>query len=248
MQPFGVYYCHLDASFYVAIKLICFMKKFSLLALVILLFFSCKKDNGSPSVETLTKGDLWGLQIGSSFADVYTRLQALGREKNFDALSLNYQPPMLKPEDLQNRLSFYSGLTLQLQNPGRIEQVILYFSRDTIQSIEAGGGLPIEMAQWPADVSNQIALKKGDSVSGIYNKLLAIFQLPTYNNNYQFFLGSKPLDKPFDPAMTKCEEWDFDFSVTISSGRVGRSSVNLFFKDGELYKIVHSYSEANVYN
>jgi hypothetical protein len=224
------------------------MKKIGLLALIILSFFSCKKDNGAPFVETVTKGDKWGLSIGSSFTDVYTRLQVLGQEKNFHSLLLNSQPPILKPEDLQNRLELYSGLSFQIKNPGRIEQVILYFSRDTIQSIEAGGGLPVETTQWPQDVSGQPVLKKGDPVNGLYNKLLAIFQLPAYANNYQFFLNAKPLDKPWDPAMAKCEEWDFDFSVTVRPGREGRSSVNLFFKDGQLYKIVHSYSEGDVYN
>lgn len=224
------------------------MRKIALLALLVLLFFSCKKDSGAPYVETITKGDKWGLQIGSSFADVYSRLQALGQEKNFHALSLNSQPPILKPEDLQNRLELYSGLSLQIKDPGRIEQVIIYFSQDTIHSIEFGGGLPVETSKWPLDVADQIVLKKGDRVSGIYSKLLAIFQLPAYNNNYQFFLGTKPLDKPFDPAMTKSEEWDFDFLVTVRPGRDGRSSVNLFFKDGKLYKIVHSYNEGDVYN
>lgn len=67
---------------------------------ILFLLFSCKKENNLPRTKTITSGNKWGLQIGSSPLDVYTRLRQLGKEKGFDNITVNGQHYFSKPEEL----------------------------------------------------------------------------------------------------------------------------------------------------
>lgn len=64
------------------------MKLTFLLLIPGLLFFSCKKGQDLPVTETITKGDKWGIRIGSSPADVYTQLQIAGKQKGFGQVAV----------------------------------------------------------------------------------------------------------------------------------------------------------------
>jgi len=220
------------------------MKKIFVLIFPILSVFSCMKGNHFPSVETITKGSKWGITIGSSPEDVYSQLQALGKQKDFSQVSMVYRKPYSSPQEIQHLLGFYHSITL-MSNAAVIERVLIQFTEDKVSSISAGGALPKEVSQWPAGVPDEAAIHKNDPVDAIYSKLLAIYQMSAYSN-YQIILPDKPLEKPFDPDMVKYGEWAFSFSVDIRSGVVGTSSVRLYFKDGRLDKIWHQYNEGNV--
>jgi len=222
------------------------MKRIALLVLPALLFFACKKDK-VPYTENITSGEKWGLEIGSSYADVYSRLQTLGAEKNFTDVALVYQQPFSNPAEIKDRLAYYSSITL-MKKTGAVQRAMIVFPQDKINAIEAGGSLPDEVSQWPGDVPDEIAFRKDDPVAVIYDKLAAIYEQPAYRDNYEIILPDKPLAKPYDPGMAKYNEWAFTFFVDVNPGTQGRSSVRLFFENGRLSRIRHDYTEADVYN
>lgn len=222
------------------------MKQAILIAIPVLLLFSCKKGTDLPRIETFTSGNKWGIEIGSSPSDVYTQLQMLGYEKKFSQVAVVYRLPYSKPQDIQHLIEFYQTITLQ-SNTGVINRAVLEFRKDTINSITTGGGLPQEVSHWPHDVADATAIHKGDPVNKIYEKLLAIYQISPYNS-YQIILPDKPLEKPFDPDMANYTEWAFSFSERVQPGIQGTSSVRLFFENGKLIKIRHEYNEHAVYN
>ena len=223
------------------------MKKLILAILpVIYLLFSCAKEDLFPRVENTTSGKKWTIQIGSSPADVYSQLQKLGTEKNFEAVAIVYRKPYSKPEEIQNYLGFYQAITLQSKS-GVIERALIQFSQDKVSSIEVGGAMPEPIATWPPNSPNEIAIHLDDPVDMVYGKLLEIYQIPTYRD-YQIILPDKTLKKPFDPNMANYDEWAFDFSENISAGKVGRSFVRLFFSNKKLMKIRLEYNEYEVVN
>jgi hypothetical protein len=116
-----------------------------------------------------------------------------------------------------------------------------------VSSIEVGGAMLNPITTWPQNTSDETAIHVNDPIDKIYEKLLAIYQIPAYSN-YQIILPDKTLTKPFDPNMANYDEWAFDFSKNISTGKVGRSFVRLFFTNKKLVKIRHEYYENEVLN
>ncbi len=223
------------------------MKNLILLVVpVLFLFFSCVQDGIFPRIEKTTSGKKWVLQIGSSPIEVYNQLQKLGTEKNFEAVAVVYRKPFSKPEEIQNYFGLYQAITLQSKS-GVIERTLIQFNQDKVGSIEVGGAMLEPTATWPQNTSDEIAIHVNDPIDKIYEKLLAIYQIPIYGD-YQIILPDKSLEKPFDPDMANYDEWAFDFSENINTGKVGRSFVRLFFNNKKLVKIKHEYYENEVVN
>lgn len=217
------------------------MKRIFLLLIPALSLFACKKGNNFPTQETITIGGKWGIRIGSSFADVYAQLQTLGKEKNFDAVSLVYLQPLASPEELKPHLDYYNAFTL-MSNSAVINHVLVQFAEDKVTSISAGGALPDDVAKWPSGSPDDIAIHVGDPVSDLYTKVAAIYQLPAYGI-HQIILPDKPLARSFDPAMAGQNEWAFSFTTNIRPSVTGTSFVRLYFGNGKLVKIYHQYNE-----
>lgn len=222
------------------------MKRLFLLLFPAVLLFSCSKKDQLPLTETITKGDKWGIKIGSSYAEVYNRLQELDKEKNLSSVAVVYRQPFSSPQEVQNLLPYYNAVTL-MDTSVVINRALIQFPGDKVAHISAGGALPEEMDQWPASVPTETAILKNDPVTGIYTKLLAIYKIPSYSH-LKIILPDKPLDKPFDPDMEKYTEWGFSIATDIKPGIKGNSIVRLYFKDGKLNKILHQYNENQVYN
>jgi hypothetical protein len=212
----------------------------------LVLFFSCEQDDLFPRVENTTQGKKWTLQIGSSSAEVYNQLQELGMEKNFEAVAIVYRKPCSKPEEIQNCFDFYHAITLETRS-GVVKRALIQFNQEKVSSIETGGGMLDYTAKWPQNTADKIAIHVNDPIDKMYEKLLAIYQIPAYSN-YLIILPDKPLDKPFDPDMANYDEWAFSFSDIINAGKVGRSSVRLLFNNKKLVKIRCEYDENEVVN
>jgi len=95
---------------------------------VLLLLFSCKKENNAPFTENITKGEKWGIRIGSSAADVYTQLQQTGIEKSFNSVAIVYRPYFSKPEQVQQLLPFYNAVTLS-NKAGIVERAVIQLTK-----------------------------------------------------------------------------------------------------------------------
>ncbi len=175
-----------------------------------------------------------------------TQLQKLGQEKVFSDVAVVYRKSFSNPEDIKALLPFYNAITLQ-RNAEPIYRVLIFFNQDSVSSIQAGGGMLDDIAQWPQDTPGEATIHQSDPMETIYPKLLAIYQLPAYGG-YQIILPDKPLDKAFDPDMANYTQWAFTFSTDVRPGVVGTSFVRLYFDGGRLNKIVDTYNEGNVYN
>ncbi|MET3877235.1 hypothetical protein [Chitinophaga sp. OAE865] len=222
------------------------MKRLFLLLFPAILLFSCSKKDQLPLIETITKGDKWGIRIGSSYADVYNRLQQLNNEKDLSSVAVVYRQPFSSPQQVQYLLPYYDAVTL-MDTSVVIDRALIQFSGDKVAHISAGGALPEEMDQWPAALPSETAILKNDLVNNIYTKLLAIYKIPAYSQ-LKIILPDKPLNKPFDPDMEKYAEWGFSITTDVKPGVKGNSIVRLYFKDGKLNKILHQYNENEVYN
>ncbi len=221
------------------------MQRIVFLIFTVLFFFSCEQENNFPKFETITSGEKWTLQIGSTPAEVYSQLNKLGIEKKFDAVAIVYRKPFSKPEEIQNYLGLYRTITLQSKS-GVIERVLFQFNQNKVSSIETGGAMLNTTSSWPQNAPNEIAILVNDPIDKLYEKLLAIYQIPAYSD-YQIVLPDKSLEMPFDPDMANYDEWGFSFSYDVKPGRGGISSVRLFFENGKLSRIRHEYIEADIY-
>ena len=222
------------------------MKKFALLFLTVLFFASCVNDDSFPKTETITKGTKWNLRIGSTPEQVYSQLQELGIEKNFDDVNIDYRLPYGKSEEIKSDLSLYHAITLEASS-GVTERVVVQFEKDKVKSIEKGGGLLDPIAKWPENMADESTIHINDPISGIKEKLLAIYQNPTYEK-YKITLPQKWLQKDFDTDMSNYDQWSFSFFADISYSKNARSAVTLFFKNGKLIKIKNVYQEFEIAN
>lgn len=211
-----------------------------------LILFSCIHEDDSSFTQTISEGEKWGIEIGSSPADVFAQLEEIGGEKGFNDVAVVYRQPFSSPQEVEHHLNYYQAITMTNDN-GRIERALIEFLEDKVTSISAGGALPEKVFQWPEDVSEEIAVRENDTVDVLYGKLLAIYQRPAYSN-YKIVLPNKTLTKSFDPDMANYDEWAFSFSNEVKAGVGASSSVRLFFKSGRLDKIQHQYRENEIFN
>jgi len=223
------------------------MKRLFLLFIpTLLIFISCEQDDTLPSVENITSGSKWTLQIGSSPIEVYSQLQELSIDKNFNDVAIVYRLPYSSPGEIQSDISLYKAITLET-NSGRTERILLQFDQDKISSIEKGGAMLESISKWPEDVSDEISINVNDPLDNLQEKLIAIYEIPTYEK-YQLILPDKWLEKGYDPDMENYEEWAFTFFENISAGRDGRHNVRLYFQDEKLVKIRNEYDEFELVN
>ena len=217
------------------------MKKITLLIFTVLLSFSCINDDDFPQIENITKGKKWTIEIGSTHAEVYQQLQELNMEKQFNSVSTNYRAPYNTPEEIQADISLYNSISL-VTTSGVLERILITFEDDKVAYIEKGGGLLNYIQKWPENETNTISINIEDSVNVIIEKLITIYQTPTYQA-YQITLPNKWLGKAYDPDMGNYNEWAFSFSENVASMRDGRNSVELYFKNNKLIKIKNTYEE-----
>jgi len=224
------------------------MKRILLLFIPAILLFSCKKDQQDKSFEeTISSGNKWGIQIGSSPAAVYSQIQKMNKEKEFNTIIIANQKTYSKPEELKDRLELYQGLSLEKTNPAA--RLFFQFYQDKIVYIADFSTNPSDLIKWPKDAADEIAIHKNDPINTLYTKLVNLYKIPSYAN-YTMRLSVKQLDTAFDPEMAVNEEWDFNFSVPlkVKDGTMGSSYVRLVFKNNKLSQIKHSYTVGVVYN
>jgi len=213
---------------------------------LLLLLASCMKNNDLPRTETITSGNKWGIQTGSSYTDVYQILRTLGPEKGFDAIALEGQQPLTNLQELAARIPYYNAVTIQSNN-GVIDRVMITINDGKVSSLDAGGGMLSTTSAWPQGVPEDMMIRQGDTTTILLEKLSTILTLPGYTS-YQAILPDKPLQKPFDPAMENHNEWAFSFVEKINPSRDASYAVRLLFKNGRLDKITYTYNETDVIN
>jgi hypothetical protein len=220
--------------------------KFLLIISALFLLTSCLMGDAFPQIENITNGKKWTLEIDSTPSEVYEQLQELSLEKQFNSVSIIYRQLYNSPEDIQADISLYNSISLK-KTSGVLERILITFDEDKVSHIEKGGGLLNNIHKWPENQPNNISINIGDSVHLIKEKLIAIYQIPTYNE-YKLQLPDKVLAKPFDVDMEHYDEWFFTFSEKVSSKIDGRNTVRLYFNNRKLVKINNTYEEFDFEN
>lgn len=219
---------------------------FSLLTMLILT--SCLKEKNNIQSTIITEGSKWGITIGSPAEEVYQALQQLDQEKDGKIGYVAYygQHAYDTPAEIEQRYMYYDAISLQ--SPGSaIDRVIITYDENQVTAIEAGGGLTDEVEKWPQEISDEISIHKDDEIETLFQKIVAIHDLPAYNT-YQIIMPEKTLSKGFDPELASLEQWGFSFEDMIASGKAGMNTAVLYFSDGKLEKIAISYREYEVFN
>jgi len=219
------------------------MKCFIITACVLGLLSSCTKDNASPKVEEIKKGSKWGIEIGKSAATIYGQLQKLSTEKKFNEVEPVGIQTFNSLEEVGERIFLYSGITLENKNNVYTDRIIIQFNADSIAGIMVGGSIPDIVSRWPENIPEEKAIASGEKLADTYSRLSAIYATGMLDD-YTLRLGFKSLDKPFDNALSGFERWHFVF---FENGGRNRSTVDLYFQEGVLKKIVHESAEFELY-
>lgn len=222
------------------------MIKIAVLIFCLLLTISCGNEDSFPVTETITSGTKWTLKIGSPKEEVYSQLQNLGAEKNFDDVAIAFRKSFVNPEEIKSDLNLYRAITLESPSP-QIERVLIQFENDKVKSIQKGGALLTDISKWPENIPESFAIHINDPVKDIHQKLVVIYQDASYKD-HKITLSDKWLAKPYDPDMVNYDEWYFTFSTNLGSSKSGTSAVNLFFSNNRLVKIQHHYNEGIILN
>lgn len=224
------------------------MKKLFLFITLIasLSLLCCKKEKQGDYIENITKGEKWGVKIGSNHSEVFSQLQIANSIYQFDKISIVYRKPFVTLDELQKLLPFYNSITLSTSS-GTTNRAIISFINDKVNEINLGGALPKPVIKWPENATDDVAIHINDPVESLFAKLVGISKLKEYSS-YSLLLPDKPLNKAYDSDMSNYEEWAFSFFLSVKNGISGRSSVRLYFSKGKLVKIRHQYENVQYVN
>jgi hypothetical protein len=219
------------------------MKYFYLLFVVLMSFTACIKEESEPkpivdpmpekllSRDSLTSGQKWGLAIGMSAAEVYSKIQAIKAERHIVHLSV-VGNVFTNLESLDNKIHLYTSILLD-QKIGTENGIQIYFAENKVKSIWTNGG--IQLTSWPSK-SNKTAsvIVVGDQTTAIYPKLLNIKRMPLYASKFErISLFTKDLEQAYDMPLSMSTLW----YLTSDTDNTSYTRLYLNFKAGVLISI-----------
>jgi len=186
--------------------------------------------------DTVSTGQLWGLTIGEASSDVYAMLQDIRTERQityvgvignvFSDLSL-----------IQEKIPLYNSLFMD-ETTGTPTGIQLGFEASKVKLIYMNNGTPL--AKWPSINDFQDGITVGDSISTLYNKLVAIKNVAVYGDKLQrLSLFDKNLTTAFDPGMANSTQWQ----VVTTTVNKRWQLLELNFSAGTLTSIYYTLYE-----
>lgn len=154
--------------------------------------------------DTLRTGQLWGLTIGEAAPDVYAVLQDIRSDKQIGYLGIvgNVYSDL---SAIQEKIPLYNSLFMD-ETAGTPQGIQLGFEADKIKVIYMNSGTPLN--KWPSITDFANGLTIGDSVSTVYEKLVAIKNVAVYGAKLQrLSLFDKNLAKNYDIGMANSTQW-----------------------------------------
>jgi hypothetical protein len=225
------------------------MKNIYIFLLAAVLFTACKKadvDNRviveppfqrQISSDTLTSGQLFGLTIGQTGAELYTKLQQIQVAEKIGGLTI-VNNGYSSIDSLKTRLPLYTGFFMD-EATGTSTGVQIGFENNKVKTIFLNNGMML--TRWPAGFAQNTTINVGDPVDDIYQKLVNIKKNPVPAKKLEslsvFF---KDNNKPFDPQMSASPQWYF--ISTITAKRYNHVSLN--FTAGKLVSIYTAVLES----
>ena len=163
------------------------------------------------SKDTITTGQIWGLTIGQSSADIYTEIQEIKTEQKVEYLSV-VGNVFTSLESLADKIPLYTEIFLDEQ-VGTSTGIQIYFADNKVKSIFNNNG--VKMSKWPSSYANTSSVSVGDNISDVYAKLVNIKKMGTYANKFErISLFNKDFTKEYDPQMGNSRLWYLNGDIT----------------------------------
>jgi hypothetical protein len=189
------------------------------------------------SVDTITKGSYLGFTIGEKAGESYTVVQNLWQQKKVVTMSAS---EVVVPDfaQLGQNLPLYSGLFLGLGERTGLG-VSFTFEAGVVKTIalftgNSSDGRPSPLTQWPASEPPSLAVRTGDPVATVYEKLTFLKDKAQYAGYFNAIsLNWKELSQEYDPALDAKPLWTLD-APTEDNRKV---TIELHFQQGTLSAI-----------
>jgi hypothetical protein len=218
------------------------MKKVYTFLLAAVLFTACKKADTEDRIiveppyqkliasDTLTSGQLLGLTIGQTSAELYAKIQQVQAAEKIGGLSI-VNNMYTSIDSLKTRLPLYTGLLMD-EAVGTSTGVQLSFENNKVKTIFLNNGA--QLTRWPVGFAQNTTIAVGDPIEDIYQKLVNIKKNPVLAKKLErLSIFFKDNNKPYDPQMSASPQWYF---VSTKSAK-RYMYVTLNFTAGKLVSI-----------
>ncbi|MBI0398790.1 hypothetical protein [Cyclobacterium marinum] len=187
------------------------------------------------STDTISSGDYKQFSIGTNAEHTYAAVNLFKEEIGLDYMNVvsNIYSDLA---ELEEKLPLYHYIFMD-EEKGTSTGVQLGIKEDRIATIFLGNGEELE--KWPTDLSKS-AIRKGDEVTTLFDKLKTISQNDKYKKKFEAInLLTKDLSKPYDSQMSQSPQWYFGYTLTDNKMDV----VKLNFEEGILKNIIINHFE-----
>lgn len=205
------------------------------------LFSACQSDTVDPTRvgpepepwrierDSIETGSYLDIAIGDEAAAVYPKIQALRSSKGASDVSV-VSNIFSDLAPLRTTIPLYNYILLD-ENKGTDSGVQITNEAGKVKAIFLSSGQKLN--QWPE--KGNAAVKTGDDVNALYDKLSKIRESKTYQSRFErIFLMTKNLEAAYDPAMSRSPQWYFGYST----GQDSMDQIQVHFEAGKVKKIL----------
>lgn len=188
------------------------------------------------STDTLTSGTLWGIQIGESASNTYSKIQSLSAEKRITYIGV-VGNVFTDLSSIENSIPLYTSVFLD-EAKGTESSIQLSFKEGRVSSIYTNAG--VELNKWPANYDKSSSITKNDLVETIYSKLVNIKRMKIFEKKFErISIFGKDVSKAYDSNMSVSPQWYFRSGVDSKSYYL----IHLSFNEGKLSSIYYTFYE-----
>ncbi|QDK80089.1 hypothetical protein EXU85_16335 [Spirosoma sp. KCTC 42546] len=180
--------------------------------------------------DSVLTGTYLGIPIGEGAEPVYTTIQSLQQTKGVTYLNVvsNIFSDLAK---LKDRIPLYQYIILD-QQQGTDSGVQITIENKAVKSIYLNSG--VKLTQWPVLLMANAAVRVGDPIGTLYDKLAVIKGMTTYSNKFErISLQTKNLSTMYDQGMSQSPQWYFMYKT----GPDQQDEVQVHFTQGKVSKI-----------
>jgi hypothetical protein len=211
----------------------------------VLILASCQVDQNDPTIvgpepeprinylgrDSITTGDYKGIAINTGKDEAFQRLEAYRESKTVAYVGAvnSYFSDII---ELKNRLGFFDWMVLDevFDTPTGVQ---LKLASGKVSGIRLNNNTVLN--QWPEAANAQSAIRIGDQMEELYNKLVSLSKHDEYAKNFQrIVLGAKYTYALYDPKKAELP-WTFVYD-TKSQGVM--EHVRIHFEKGKVKYII----------
>ena len=188
------------------------------------------------STDTIKSGDYKTFTIGANSETVYESVNEL--KSNIGLEYINIVSNIYEGvAELEDKLPLYHYIFMD-EKKGTSSGVQIGIKNNSIETIYLSSGQALE--KWPQELS-QSAIKKGDDIAVLYDKLKTISENEKYKSKFEAInLLTKDLSKTYDSEMEKSPQWYFGYTLEKNKMDV----VKLNFEEGVLESIIINHYQS----